>query len=95
MEIGHLPFRKKTYEEHVGAAGLKRLGLKKWRRRVADVVKELTAALEPDYIVLGGGNVDKIKRLPPKTRRGDNANAFKGGFRLWDARSQQARKKRG
>jgi polyphosphate glucokinase len=60
---------------------------------VADVVRELTTALEPDDIVLGGGNVDKIKRLPPKTRRGDNANVFEGGFRLWDAQSHRQREK--
>jgi polyphosphate glucokinase len=85
MELGHLPYRKnKTFEDHVGAAGLKRLGMTKWRQAVADVVKDLAAALEPDYIVLGGGNAEKIEKLPPNTRRGDNDNAFKGGFRLWD-----------
>jgi polyphosphate glucokinase len=84
MELGHLVYRKgKTYEDYLGAAGLKRLGLKKWRKHVADVVEHLSAALEPDYVVLGGGNVENIDRLPPKTRRGDNANAFAGGFRLW------------
>lgn len=50
---------------------------------MADVVNDLAAALEPEYIVLGGGNVEKIDELPPKTRRGDNENAFEGGFRLW------------
>lgn len=84
MELGHLPYRKKTFEHYVGAAGLKRLGSKKWRLRVADVVESLAAALQPEYVVLGGGNVDKIGELPPNTRRGDNDNAFKGGFRLWD-----------
>ena len=86
MEIGHLPYRKKmTFEDYVGAAGLKRLGRKKWRRRLAEVVDDLTAALQPDYVVLGGGNVGKVEELPPKTRRGNNGNAFEGGFRLWDA----------
>lgn len=84
MELGHLVYRKdKTYEDYLGVAGLKRLGLTKWRRHVSDVVEHLTAALEPDYVVLGGGNVAKVERLPPKTRRGDNAHAFEGGFRLW------------
>jgi polyphosphate glucokinase len=83
MELGHLPYRKKTFEDYVGAAGLKKLGRKKWRHRVAEVVEDLAAALEPDYIVLGGGNAEKIDELPPKTRRGDNGNAFEGGFRLW------------
>ena len=59
MELGHLPYRKATFEDYVGVRGLKRLGKKKWRRAVADVVARLTAALEPDYVVLGGGNVNK------------------------------------
>jgi polyphosphate glucokinase len=87
MELGHLPYRKgKTFEDYAGIAGLKRLGLKKWRRRVADVVNDLVAALQPDYIVLGGGNVAKLDELPPRTRRGNNNDAFEGGFRLWDER---------
>ena len=86
MELGHLPYRKgRTFEDYVGAAGLERLGEKKWRRRVADVVKHLVAALEPDYVVLGGGNAEKLGRLPRNVRLGNNANAFKGGFKLWDA----------
>jgi polyphosphate glucokinase len=83
MELGHLPYRKATFEEYVGIRGLKRLGKKKWQRAVADVVSRLTAALEPDYVVLGGGNIHKLKELPPNCRPGDNANAFVGGFRLW------------
>lgn len=85
MELAHLPYKKnRTYEEYVGLAGLKRLGKKKWRQEVFDVIKRLSAALQPDYVVLGGGNVDKLDGLPPKCRRGDNANAFTGGFRLWE-----------
>ncbi len=84
MELGHLPYRKKTFETYVGAAGLKRLGRKKWRSHVDEVIARLTAALQPDYLVLGGGNVDKLDKLPDNTRRGDNENAFIGGFRLWD-----------
>ena len=93
MELGHLPYRKsETYEDRVGAKGLERLGKEKWRREVADVVKQFVAALEPDYVVLGGGNAEKLGRLPQKARLGDNANAFKGGFKLWDTRG--ARRKR-
>jgi polyphosphate glucokinase len=83
MEIGHLPYRKRTYEDYVGVRGLKRLGKKKWRRYVVDVIEQLSAALEPDYIVLGGGNAEELKELPPNCRLGDNSNAFAGGFRLW------------
>ncbi len=84
MELAHLPYRKGTYEDYVGLRGMKQFGKKKWRRYVADVVKKLTAALEPDDVVLGGGNVKFLKTLPAKCRAGDNANAFKGGFRLWE-----------
>ena len=84
MELGHLPYRKGTYEDYVGRAGLERHGKKRWRCDVADVVARLMAALEPDDTVLGGGNVKKLKTLPPHCRAGDNANAFCGGFRLWE-----------
>ena len=84
MELGHLPYRKGTYEDYVGLRGLKRLGRKKWRRAVEDVVERLVAALEPDDVVLGGGNVQKLKKLPEGCRAGDNENAFLGGFRLWE-----------
>jgi predicted NBD/HSP70 family sugar kinase len=84
MELAHLPYKKKTYEDYLGERGRKRLGKKKWTRHVADAVERLRAALLPDYVVLGGGNVKKLKSLPPGTRRGDNRNAFLGGFRLWE-----------
>jgi len=83
-ELGHLPYKKgRTYEEYLGEAGLQRLGRKKWERAVFDVTARLIAAFQVDYVVLGGGNVSKLKKLPPQARLGDNANAFKGGFRLW------------
>jgi len=83
MELGHLPYKKSTFEDYVGVRGLEKYGKKKWRRYVADVVERLTAALEPEDVVLGGGNVHKLKKLPPGCRAGENANAFRGGFRLW------------
>src|SRR6201997_2203690 len=84
MELGHLPYKKATYEDYVGRAGLERHGKKKWRRHVADVVARFIAALEPDDTVIGGGNVRKLDTLPPHSRAGENANAFRGGFRLWE-----------
>jgi polyphosphate glucokinase len=84
MELAHLPYKKATFEDYVGLRGLQKHGKKKWRRHVADVVEQLTAALEPDDVVLGGGNVHKLKKLPPGCRPGDNGNAFRGGFRLWE-----------
>lgn len=84
MELAHLPYRKATFEDYVGIKGLHRLGKKRWRRCVKDVVARLTTALEPDDVVIGGGNVKKLKKLPDGTRAGDNANAFLGGFLLWE-----------
>jgi glucose-6-phosphate isomerase len=83
MELGHLPYRDGTFEQYVGLRGLEAHGLAQWRRDVEDVVGRLTLALQPDEVVLGGGNVHQLEKLPPGCRAGDNANAFLGGFRLW------------
>jgi polyphosphate glucokinase len=95
MELAHLPYKRATYEDYVGRRGLEKKGKKKWRRRVADVVARLSAALEPDEIVLGGGNVKKLEDLPPHCRAGNNANAFLGGFRLWEPATGETRAARG
>ncbi|MFO1413118.1 MAG: ROK family protein [Burkholderiales bacterium] len=83
MELAHLPYRKATFEDYVGERALLRDGKRRWRRNVADVVARLTAAFQPDDIVLGGGNAAHLKDLPPRCRIGENARAFPGGFRLW------------
>jgi len=84
MELAHLLYRKgRTYEQYVGEAGLERLGRKKWQKEVFAVTKALSAALEPDYVVLGGGNARKLKELPSNAERGDNRNAILGGVRIW------------
>jgi polyphosphate glucokinase len=84
MELAHLPYKKgRTFEDYVGAAGLKRLGGRKWRRTVGEVVAQLSSLLEADYVVLGGGNARKLKRLPKNARLGSNDFAFLGGFRVW------------
>jgi polyphosphate glucokinase len=84
MELGHLPFRKATFEDYVGQRGRDELGKKKWEKAVAETVARLTAALEPDYVVLGGGNAKRLSTLPSNARLGRNDNAFAGAFRLWD-----------
>lgn len=94
MELAHLPYKKGTYEDYVGEYGLEKRGKKKWRRNVADVVTRLIAALEPDDVVIGGGNVTKLKELPKGCRAGNNANAFRGGFRLWEKAVGQRRSRR-
>lgn len=84
MELAHLPYKKnRTYEEYVGKRGLKRLGKKRWRLAVNDVVLRLKTALEVEDVVVGGGNAKLLRKLPPGVRIGDNAKAFAGGVRLW------------
>jgi polyphosphate glucokinase len=84
MELGHLPYKKgRTYEDYLGLRGLKRLGKKRWRHQVAVIIEKLRAALQPDDVVIGGGNAKKLDELPMGCRLGDNTNAFIGGFQLW------------
>ncbi len=84
MELAHLPYKKgRAYEDYVGVAGLERLGKRKWRRHVNEVVQQLQSATQADYVVLGGGNARLLKKLPPGARPGNNSNAFQGGYRLW------------
>ena len=83
MELAHLPYKKGTFEDYTGIRGLEKYGKKRWRQSVANIVERFTSALFLDDVVLGGGNAVRLKKLPPGCRLGDNANAFKGGFRLW------------
>ncbi len=89
MELAHLSCKKGTYEDYVGLRGLKRFGKKKWQKYVEFGVARLVAALHPDDVVLGGGNAKHLKKLPPGCRAGDNTNAFRGGFRLWEKGSDR------
>jgi polyphosphate glucokinase len=84
LELGHLTFRKKTFEDYVSERALEKSGKKKWTEAVFETVQQLSAAMEPDYVVLGGGGAEELDELPPGCRLGDNQNAFLGGFRLWD-----------
>lgn len=91
MELAHLPYKNgRTYEDYIGIRGLMRLGKKRWRQHVADVVERLKSALGAEYVVLGGGNSKKLKKLPRGARLGDNRNAFVGGARLWKKRWARA-----
>ena len=85
LELGHLPFRKGIYEDYLGKRGMERFGKKKWRGYVDFVLTHFMAAFQPDDVVVGGGNVKKLKKLPAGCRPGTNAHAFLGGFRLWEA----------
>jgi len=95
MELAHLPYKKdRTFEDYVGIRGLERLGKARWRKCVVDVVERLRAALGAEDVVIGGGNVAKLKEPPPGARFGDNANAFVGGFRLWNGAAASKAKRR-
>lgn len=91
MELGQLPYKGGTYETYLGLKGLKRLGITKWREHVHQVVVKFISALELDDVVIGGGNVTKLDKLPPGCRAGDNALAFRGGFLLWEKDSRRRR----
>lgn len=83
MEVQHMPYKKGTYEDYVGERGLERLGHKRWRKAVHEVIDVYVAAFSPDYVVLGGGNASELGELPENCRLGHNEDAFLGGFRLW------------
>ena len=87
-EVGHMPYKRgRTFEDYVGERGRKRLGNRRWRKVVRKVIKDLRAAFAVDYIVLGGGNARRLKKLPAGVRLGGNLHAFSGGLRLWDPHS--------
>lgn len=88
LELAHLPYRKKrTFEDYVGDASLRHRGKPRWRRDVIDVVMRLRMAMQVEQVLLGGGNARHMRphlaRLPEGTRIGGNADAFRGGMRLW------------
>jgi polyphosphate glucokinase len=83
MELGHLPYKKGTFEDYVGDRGLERVGKKRWRKLVKDVIERLVAATQPEDVVIGGGNLVHLNKLPKGCRAGNNAYAFIGGFRMW------------
>jgi polyphosphate glucokinase len=90
LELGQVSFKNSTYENYLGVGGLKRYGKKKWQRYVAEGIERMIATFKPDDVVIGGGNMKKLKALPPGCRAGHNAFAFLGGFRLWEPAAQLA-----
>ena len=83
-EVGHMPYKRgRTFEDYVGERGREQRGNGKWRKSVLEVIGLLRQAFQADYVVLGGGNAVRLKKLPPGVRLGDNRNALAGGLRLW------------
>jgi polyphosphate glucokinase len=93
MELGHLAYKRGTYEGYIGRRGVKWLGKKRWRRHVINVVKRFMTAVHADDVVLGGGRARKLGKLPKGCRLGDNAHAFTGGLRLWEDENENEQKK--
>jgi polyphosphate glucokinase len=88
LELAHLPYRHgRSYEEYLGAAGLEQMGKKRWRQHVATVVELLRNGLVAHDVVIGGGNARLLRDLAPGVRRGSNADAFRGGYRVWRGRT--------
>jgi polyphosphate glucokinase len=85
LELGELSYKEgRTFSGRIGRAGLERIGKKRWRKRVLEMVPSLQRAFLADYVVLGGGNSKHLKEpLPPGVRLGHNLTAFRGGYRLW------------
>jgi polyphosphate glucokinase len=86
LELGELTHgrAKKQLGAIIGDNGLSRLGVVRWRQMVREITIELKEALLADYVTLGGGNACHLGRLPNWVKRGSNAHAFLGGFRLWE-----------
>ena len=84
MELSMLPYKRGTYEDYLGQRGLARLGAKKWRAAVTEVIDHVASILDVDEVVIGGGNVDKLEKLPARCRAGDNTYALRGGFLIWE-----------
>ena len=85
LELGSLPHvGGGTVAEHLGRAARQQHGHAVWQQAVVDITPKLRAAMSADYVVLGGGNGEKLDQLPPHSRRGSNHDAIEGGFRLWE-----------
>ncbi len=95
LELAHLPYKRgRTFEQYVGEEAREQAGSHKWRRSVIDVVTRLHAAMQSDSVLLGGGNARRLEKtlgkLPSGTRLGSNADALRGGVRLWVGPSDRA-----
>jgi polyphosphate glucokinase len=87
LELGHLPYRNGgSYEDYIGDGGMKHLGKRRWQKHVNRIIPLLMAAVQADKLVIGGGNARHLRTLPRGARMVTNANAARGGVRLWEAK---------
>jgi predicted NBD/HSP70 family sugar kinase len=85
LSLGHMMLDKHgTLEAQLNRRALEKRGFKQWKSAVARAATVLKDAFLADYVVLGGGNVKRLKRLPEGCRRGGNEYAFFGGLRMWE-----------
>jgi polyphosphate glucokinase len=85
LELSHHPFRKgETYDEHLGNAARKKVGNKKWNKRVRKAIDELRSLTSFDHLYIGGGNAKKIDfELDPDVTLVSNEAGIRGGVALW------------
>jgi len=85
IELAHHPFHKgKTYEDWIGMKALKKVGKKRWNKRVAEVLAQIQPIFNPTHIYLGGGNAKKLHiKLPKHVTITDNVAGLLGGIALW------------
>jgi predicted NBD/HSP70 family sugar kinase len=84
LELGELPYQDGgRLVDHLGRKGLERVGHEPWQQKLVEVVGGLRRAFLVDYVVLGGGNAERVDQLPPDTRCGGNEDAIEGGVRIW------------
>ena len=84
LELGELRYsRREKLGDVLGKRNMKKLGDENWEKAVHEVIANLKKAFVADYIVIGGGNAKKLRKLPEGARRGSNRFAFHGGVRLW------------
>jgi polyphosphate glucokinase len=84
MELAHLPYKSKTFEDYVGLHGFKKYGKEKWQKEVIHIIEILQTALQAEKVVIGGGNAQHLTVIPIGCTIAANSNAFIGGFRLWE-----------
>ena len=80
----HAGWRRKTYEEELGVKALRKVGRKRWNRRLRRAIASLAGLFNYDALYIGGGNAEKIRGdLPPRARIVSNVAGLLGGIALW------------